>query len=166
MRIVALYLMAVPAFGAAVLTDDVYQLPAGEWRWVPFEIHHRAATAECHFETAGGGEVSAELVTRSELELIRQHKRHDSLALTDTGRSGAFSQYIQDPGEYAVVIENEGKQTIAVHLSVALSFAAQKPVSQYLSPTRRLTVILVSFAAFFAIVTFSARALLRAMNRK
>jgi len=165
MRIALFLLLAMPVFGAAVLTDDVYQLPPGEWRWVPFEIRQRPATVECRFESAGGGEVFAELVSRAELELIRQRKHHDSLALTDTGSTGSISRYIAEAGEYAVVIQNEGKQTITVHLNVALAFGTPQPVSRYLSPERRLTVILVSFATFFTIVTFSARALLRAMKR-
>jgi hypothetical protein len=156
-------LLAAP--GAAVLTDDVYQLPAGEWRWVRFEIRHRPATAQCHFETTGG-EVHAELISRPDLELFREHKQHDTLALTDTQKAGAFNHYIQDPGEYAVVVQNPGSQPVAVHLTVALSFGAAGPESRYLSPSRRLTVILVSFAMFFAIVSFSARALLRAMKRR
>jgi hypothetical protein len=165
MKFAVLLLLAAQAFGSAVLTDDVYQLPAGEWRWVPFEIHRRPVTAECHFEAVGGGEARAELVTRSDIELIWKHKQHDALAFSGSGRTGGFSHYLEDPGEYAVVVENEGSQPVAVHLNVALSFGTPKPVSRYLSPTRQLTVILVSFVMFFGIVTFSARALLKAMKR-
>lgn len=156
------HLRAAP--GTAVLTDDVYELPPAEWRWVRFEIRHRPATVECRFGTVGGL-AHAELVSRPDLELLRDHRRHDVLASTDNLKSGEFSQYIEEPGEYAVVIENGSQRPIAVRLNVALSFGAPKPVSRYLSPTRRLTVILVSFVMFFAIVTFSARALLRAMKR-
>jgi len=159
-----LVLLAASLFGAAVLTDDVYQLPAGEWRWIRFDIRQRPATVVCHFETTGG-EVRAELVNRSELELFRQHKHHDALGSTEARSAGEFSQYLQESGEYAVVIENQGKRATAVHLTVSLAFGGPPQVSRFLSPTRRLTVILVSFAVFFAIVTFSARALLRAMKR-
>jgi len=164
MRVVLLALLAVSAFGAAVLTDDVYQIPSGDWRWVRFDVRRRAATVHCHFETTGG-EVRAELVNRSELELVREHKHHDALAATDVRRAGDFSQYIQEFGEYAVVVENPGTRPVAVHLSVSLEFGTPAPVSRYLSPNRRLAVILISFAVFLAIVTFSARALLRAMKR-
>ncbi len=165
MRLGLVLFLATSAFASAVLTDDVYQLPAGDWRWVRFEIGHRPATAECHFEALGGGEARAELVSRPDLELFREHRQHDALASTGAEGSGVVSQYIDVPGEYAVIIENSSSQAVAVHLNVSLSFGAPKPVSQYLSPSRRLTVILVSFAMFFAIVTFSARALLRAMKR-
>lgn len=152
------------ASGPAILTDDAYDLPPGEWRWVRFEIRHRPATVECSFGSAAG-EVHAELVNRPDLELFREHRRHDTLAYTDNLRAGGFHHYIEEPGQYAVVIENPGKEQVRVHLKVALSFGPPRPVSRYLSPTRRFTVILVSFVAFFAIVTFSTRALLRSMKR-
>jgi hypothetical protein len=160
-----LFLAAAAAFGSAVLTDDVYQLPAGEWRWVRFEIRQRPATLDCRFEVVGGGTARAELVSRADLELIRQHKHHDVLAATERLRAAALTQLIQEPGEYAVVIENGESQPVAVHLSVGLTFGSAKPISRYLSPQRRLTVILVSFATFFAIVTYSTRVLLRAIRR-
>jgi hypothetical protein len=158
----ALSLRAAPA--SAVLTDDMYQLPPGEWRWVRFEIRQRPAAVECHFETTAG-EVRAELLNRPDLELFRDHRQHDALASTAVLPAGSFSQYIEAPGEYAVVIEDAGRQPVAVHLNVTLTFGVPKPVARYLSPNRRLTVILVSFVMFFAIVTLSTRALLRAMKR-
>jgi hypothetical protein len=158
-------LLMSPAFGAAVLTDDVHQLPPNEWRWVRFESHHRPATVECHFDTIGEGEAHAELVTRADLELFRDRKHHDAIATTDKLPSANFNQYLEESGEYAVVIENATDRPISVHLRVGLSFGTPKPVSRYLSPSRRLTVILVSFAMFFTIVTFSARALLKAMKK-
>ncbi len=164
MKLALLLLLA--ATGPAVLTNEVYQIPAGEWRWVRFEIGHRPATVECGFEALGSGEVRAELVSRPDLELVRERKIHDALASTDTARKSSFSRFIGETGDYAVVIENPGDTPVAVRLTVALSFAQPgQPVSRYLSPERRLTVILVSFAIFFAIVTFSARAMLRAMRK-
>lgn len=159
-------LLLLAASGPVVLTDDVYKIQAGEWRWVRFEIHQRPATVECRFETLGGGEARAELVSRQELDLIYRHKIHDALASTEPAPTGSFSQYVRDPDEYAVVIENPGSSPVAARLTVALSFGPpRQPVARYLSRDRRLTVILVSFVTFFAIVTFSARALLRAMKK-
>jgi hypothetical protein len=165
MKLALLLLLSSSAFGAAVLTDDVYQIPGGAWRFVSFEIRQRPATVQCRYDAAAGDEVSAELVNQSELELIRQRKFHDSLASADSLPSGVFRQYLGEAGQYAVVIQNGGKRTVAVHLRVALDFGASRPVTKYLSPERRLAVILVSCASFFAIVTFSARALLKAMKR-
>ena len=162
MKLALLLLLA--ASRPVILTDDVYQIPAGEWRWVRFDVGHQPSTVDCHFETVGNGEAQAELVSRQDLELIREHKAHDSLASTDTARRDSFSQYIGDPGEYAVVIENPGSRPVAARVTVALTFG--QPATRYLSRDRRLTVILVSSLLFFAIVTFSVRALLRSMKRE
>lgn len=154
------------AAGTAVLADDTYQLPPGDWRWIRFEIHQRPATAFCRFDTIGEpGTVRMELVSRADLELFKQHKSHSSLAATPSTASGAVNQYIEQPGEYAAIVENNSNRPAAVHLLLSLSFPPPRPVARTISPTRRLTVILVSFGMFFAIVTFSARALLKAMRR-
>jgi len=154
------------AAGTAVLADDTYQLPPGDWRWIRFDIRQRPATAFCRFESIGGaGSVRAELVSRRDLDLFKQHKSHKTLSQTSATVSGTLNQYIEEPGEYAVVIENKDSRPAAVHLVLSLSFPPPRPIARTLSPSRRLTVILVSFAMFFAIVTISARALLKAMRR-
>jgi hypothetical protein len=54
---------------------------------------------------------------------------------------------------------------VRVHLRVSLDFSGRAGETiQYLSPQRRLTVILISFAVFFGIVTWSARKLLAAVK--
>lgn len=154
------------AAGTAVLADDTYQLPPGDWRWIRFEIRQRPATAFCRFETLGEpGTVRVELVSRRDLELFKQRKSHGSLTASPSTATGAVSQYIDQPGEYAAIVENTNSRPAAVHLQLSLTFPPPKPVARTLSPNRRLTVILVSFGMFFAIVTFSARALLKAMRR-
>jgi hypothetical protein len=162
MKLALFLLLAVSR--PVVLTDDVYQIPAGEWRWIRFEVGNRRVTTECRFETLNGGEAHAELVSRQDLELIRQHKVHDTLASTDTARTDGFSQFIGEPGEYAVVVENPGTTPVAARLTVSLSFG--QPAARFLSRDRQLTVILLSSAMFFAIVTFSTRALLKAMRKQ
>ena len=155
----------VSAAGPVVLTDDVYQLAPGDWRWVRFDIRQRAATAICGFQSTGGGQVRAEIVNRSELDAVRQRKPHEALAQFGPAGAGYIRHLIQDPGEYAAVIENKDSHPIAVHITVALDLAPPRSAARTLSPTRRLTVIIVSFVCFFAIVSLSARALLRAMRR-
>ena len=162
MKLALLLLLAISR--PVVLVDDVYQIPAGQWRWVPFALKHQLSTLECRAQTMGPGEVRLELIHRSDLDLLFQHKSYDSLISTADGATAAFNQYIDEPGEYAVVIENPGKDPVAARLTVAMSFG--QSAARYLSHERQLTVILVSFALFFTIVTFSARALLRAMKNR
>ena len=147
----------------AVLADDTYAIPAGEWRWKQFQVGTQPATVDLQFQSTGG-EARAELVNKPDIQLFHDHKPHDALAYTETTSSGGFNRYVRDAGQYAVIIENTEERPISVHLKLSLSTNLGQPATQYLSRQRRLTVIIVSFSAFFAIVSFSARALLRAMK--
>jgi hypothetical protein len=65
------------------------------------------------------------------------------------------------------VIDNRGlRAPLRVHLRVWLDFSPRSAQDVgYLSRERRLAVILISFAVFFGIVTWSARKLLHAIRR-
>ena len=80
---------------------------------------------------------------------------------------GRLRYYIQDPGDYAVVLDNrESDAPATVRLRVSLDFAGPPGHDpQGISPRRRVTVILVSFAVFFGIVTWSARRLLQFVKK-
>ena len=64
-----------------------------------------------------------------------------------------------DPETY-VVIENLGLRPAGVHLRVFL----EEPPVRYLSRGRQLAVLAISFGVFFAIVSLSARKLLKAVR--
>ena len=70
-------------------------------------------------------------------------------------------------GQYAVVIDNRlGGLEAAAHLRVSLDFGGRPgPEVTRLSPGRQLTVIAITFAVFFAIVSYSARRLLQGIRR-
>jgi hypothetical protein len=87
---------------------------------------------------------------------------HDTLVVTPDGRSGDLRRIIDVSGEYAVVVVN-GKRSPAATVSFEVRTSVN-PDARTLSPRRRLTVILLSFAFFFVTVTWSARKLLRAMR--
>ena len=67
---------------------------------------------------------------------------------------------VHDPDTY-VAIENRGPQPVRVRLRVFL----EQPRVRYLSRGRQLAVILISFGVFFAIVSLSARKLMRSIKR-
>ena len=66
-----------------------------------------------------------------------------------------------------MVVDNRALHApVKVHLRVALDFSVQPEQGvRTLSPERRLAVILISFAVFFGIVTWSARKLLNAARQ-
>ena len=71
-------------------------------------------------------------------------------------------------GDYVLVVDNRSSKAgaAAVHLRIALDFASLSgPVVTRLGPRRQFTVIVLAFAFFFGVVTYSARKLLRAVKK-
>lgn len=162
-----LFLAAAPQ---ALLTDGVYQVPAGDWRYVePFLLKQMPVAVDCSFQvTSGGPGISLELVDRRELGHILLAQPHESVAATAFASSGELRTPMRTPGEYAILIRagKDVKGPASVHLRLSLDFSDSTGVpATYLTPRRRWTVVAISFAAFFAIVIVSGRKLLHAMRR-
>jgi len=82
------------------------------------------------------------------------------LAATPRGKSGSFEQRVARKGDYVIVLDNRANRENGAVVQMRVAFDYPK-VTQ-LSPERQFTVIAISFLAFFAVVTYSARKLLRA----
>jgi hypothetical protein len=150
------------------LVDEVYRIPAGEWRYVEVSLMQQPAMLSAEIESqAGSREVRAALLRREDLNRLRNDHPYGVLTSTDPAPSGQLRYYVRDPGDYAVVLDNRDSDAPAtVHLRVWLDFASlPRRDAGRLSPQRQLTVILVSFALFFGIVTWSARRLLQAVRK-
>jgi hypothetical protein len=150
------------------LVDEVYRIPANEWRYVEVSLRQQPALLSAELQSqAGSHQVQAALLHRSDLNRLRGDHPYGVLASTSPGPVGLLHYYIRDPGDYAVVLDNrESDAPAAVRLRVWLDFSGRRsPDAESLSPQRRLTVILISFAVFFSIVTWSARRLLQAVRR-
>ncbi len=157
----------LPGGQQVVLTDDVYSLPAGEWRYVEFVVSQQPSAVRCDMELVSGGpSVRAELLNQRNLSFFTNRKPHESIAATPVNPKGMLLQAFGLTGNYAVALINGAGQPARVRLRLAMDFSGfgQPAVARYLSPRRRLFVILLSFAGFFAMVTFSARKLLRAIK--
>jgi hypothetical protein len=154
------------------LVDEVYHLPPAEWKYIEVNLRQNPALVTAAFDVQSGSEkVRLALMTRADLERLREDVPHGLLAVTETGKSGALNYRVRQPGDYVLVVDNRsGKsQPAAVHLRVALDFAGPSgpsgPIVTSLGTRRQLTVIVLAFAFFFGVVTFSARKLLRAAKR-
>ncbi len=165
----ALLIFLLLASAARVdLVDETYTIPPAEWRYVNVALKQTPVTVHGSFEAKGSGaDVRVALLSHADLERLRADEPHGFLAATRPGASGGFNFPLHTPGDYAVVVDNRAQHTpVKVHLRVALDFGGQRqPGVGYLSPGKRLVVILISFAVFFGIVTWSTRKLLRAMQR-
>lgn len=163
--ITAAFLLAA-ASGPQQDADQTFRLESGDFRWMPLTVRHIPSEVDCRFEvTQGDPSIHVELLPMSEFRLFSRGREHDTMALTPNGRSGEFRRIVDVRGEYAVVVENKRgapRATVLLHVRTTLDPGAD--VARFLSPARRLTVILISFAFFFATVAWSGRKLLRAMR--
>ena len=162
-------LVLLAASTSVELLDEVYQIPAAEWKYVEVNLRQNPARVDAGVDVqAGSDTVRMALMTRAALENLRADLPHGLLAVTAAGKSGALHFRVRQPGDYVVVVDNRGSKAkaAAVHLRISLDFASPSgPEVTRLAPQRQLTVIVLAFAFFFGVVTWSARKLLHAAKR-
>jgi hypothetical protein len=163
-----LTLLLLLAGSRVELVDEVYSIPPSKWRFVPVELKQMPVAVHSDFQViASTAQVRVALLSHEDLERLNADQPHGFLAASQPATVGSLTYRLQRPGEYAVVVDNRGLEApVRVHLRVWLDFSrGAAPGVGYLSRERRLAVILISFAVFFAIVTWSARKLLHATRR-
>jgi hypothetical protein len=142
------------------LVDEDYQIPAGDWKWVEVDLRQQPAVVMADYRVQGGsGQVRIALIARDDLDRLPENAL---LAATGRGGAGSLAFRVGDRDNYAILVDNRADKTNAatVRLRVSLDFA--RPRVTRLSRERQITVVAVSFLAFFAVVTYSARKLLKA----
>ncbi len=147
------------------LVDEVYQLPAHDWRYIEFALHQQTAEVAASFSVLSGApKVQLALMSREDIEHLRNDAPQNVLAVTPPGASGRLRFHVRQPGNYVVVLDNHGAPAASVRLRVTLDFVPAGPNVTELSPRRQLAVIAISFAVFFGIVSWSARKLLKGVR--
>jgi len=161
----AALLLALFAPAPQTLTDEVFQIPAKEWRYVDVAVKQVPATVRCEFRVISGkGTVRVELVNAEGLDDWKQG-HGETKGVGAYGTAAGFSHVIRVPDDYAVVIDNGGRDTAGVRLRVLLDTAeSDQPRPMYVSSERRFAVIAISAVVFLAIVTYSAKKLLTVMR--
>jgi hypothetical protein len=159
------WIFLLAASTSVELVDEVYHIPAAEWKYVEINLRQQPAVVSAAFTVTGGaGQVRLALMTRADLEHFRNDLAHGILALTPTGNSGTLTFRVREPSDYVLVVDNraDAAHAAAVHLRVALDFGQPlPPLITTITPQRQLTVIALSFLFFFGIVTYSAKKLLK-----
>jgi len=165
MPVVALLLLAADDSQARNPTQPIH-LEAGDFRWVPFTVRQVPSEVDCRYEVLQGqASVHAELLPMTEFRAFSRGREHDTMALTPDGRTGEFRRIVDQRGQYAVVVENKaGARPATVVLEVHTIVNPGADAARTISPARRLTVIAISFAFFFATVGLAGRRLLRALR--
>jgi hypothetical protein len=145
------------------LVDQTYVIPANDWRFVDLGLRQRPALVRAEFEVQAGPPVQLILMERADLELLNRGESHSALAATQVKSQGRLNVRTAKPGDYVMVVENHsgGVDAATVRLRVFIDFIE----STQLSPERQLTIVTISFAVFFGIVTYSGRRLWRAVRR-
>ena len=149
------------------LADEVFHIPPRNWRYMELGLNQRPALVNARFEVdEGPPTVRLAMLTRAELERLQAGKSPTLLSVTPPGLSGRLFYDLPHSGSYVLVVENRGPTDAVVHLRVLLDFAGRQSLTvTQISPTRRAVVVTLSLAVFFAIATFSARRLLKAIGR-
>jgi len=158
---IAALLFLLAAFARADLIDETFEIPASDWRYVPRPLTQQPAMLDCVFQSdRPDAQVRVVLLSHADLNAWRLGRDHEEIAATPAGPRGALRTSVHDVDTY-VAIENRAPQPVRVRLRVSL----EQPRVRYLSRSRQLAVIVISFGVFFAIVSFSARKLLKAIRK-
>ena len=91
--------------------------------------------------TAGPPKLRLALLRREDLEKLRAGAPHSVIDVTGESAHGALPYPVRERGDYALVIDNQGRAPAIVHIRVWLDFARHGPVVTQLSPERQLVVI-------------------------
>lgn len=164
----AAWMCLLLASAVTELVDDVYRVPADEWRYVEVSLRQRPALLAADVEARPeGGDIRVSLVRGENLHRDETRRPHGALAIAEPGRAGRLRYYVRAPGDYAVVVENrDPDREASVRIRVWLDFGAGRGMQvTQLSPRRRIAVVLASWAAFLGIATWSARRLIAGMKR-
>lgn len=148
------------------LVNELYRIPANEWRYVEISLKQQPALVLAGYRSETGvRDIRLALVRKTDLERLRSERPFGILASTPAGPEGRLEFHVPEPGQYALVVDNAGDREEGVRVDVSLDFGRRHPGVTMLSPSRRLTIVLLSFGTFFGIVAWSARRLLRATKK-
>ena len=158
---IAALLFLLAASSRVDLIDENFEIPASDWRYVPRALTQQPAMLNCVFQSdRPDAQVRLVLLSHADLNAWRVGRDHEEIATTPAGPRGTLRMSVHDADTY-VAIENRAGRPVRVRLRVFL----EQPQVRYLSRGRQLTVIVISFGVFFAIVSFSARKLLKAIRK-
>lgn len=161
MLALALFLLA--SASRVQLVNEPFDIPAHDWRFdSELGLHQRTATLSADYRVLSGGDVRLLLMTRADVEHLSEGKPYLNLITSGPDHRGHLQYAVPHPGDYVLVVDNrDNSEPARVHLSVWLDFRRITGIS----PQRQLTVILLSFAFFFGVVTWSARRIWRGISR-
>jgi hypothetical protein len=133
------WILLLAASTSVDLVDEVYHIPAAEWKYVEINLRQQPAVVSANYQVVGGaGQVRLALMTRSDLEHFRNDLAHGVLAVTETGGAGRLKFRVREPDDYVLIVDNreDKHRAAAVHLQVALDFGAAAQTATFLRSRR------------------------------
>ena len=139
-----------------LVLDDTIEIPRAEWRYVDIEAKEPMAVVTCEYQVVSeNSPVRVVWIPRANLETYRAGRRENILAASPFGMDGRLRHVAPDPGDYAMVLENQPGSRAGAKVKVRVWIESAVSPTE-LTPRRRLAVILISAIVFFAMVSFSA----------
>ena len=93
------------------LADEVYQIPASEWRYVELALKQQPATVMARYDVmAGPPKLRLALLQREDLEKLRAGAPHSVIDVTREAARGALDYPVLERGDYVLVIDNQGRE--------------------------------------------------------
>src|ERR1700759_3998367 len=81
------------------VVDEVYQIPANEWRYVELGLNQKPAFVHAHFTVESGPQqVRLAMMRREDVERLRAGLPHGVIEETEVGASGSFLPHVRGPG--------------------------------------------------------------------
>jgi hypothetical protein len=166
MKLLVCILLLAPPAGVELL-DETPTIAAGKWNYYAVNLRQQPARVDASFDVqSAAGEVKLALLTHADAQRLFEDMPHGVLAATAAGRHGSLSFRVPRAGDYDIVVDNrDGTRDVTVRVRVSLEFGSPEPEAVMPSRARQLTVVVLSFAFFFGVVTYSARRILRAIGR-
>jgi hypothetical protein len=153
------FLLLLALSGRVNIVDQLYRIPADEWRYVELtDLQQRPALVCAAFEVESrrAAEVRLGLMRREDLEKLRGGLPHGMLAASPEGRAGTLVYYVPQAGDYVLVVDNSALRPATVQLRIWLDFNPRRPMTPtQLSPERRLAVLILSLGAFCGIAAYA-----------
>jgi hypothetical protein len=155
----------IPPAAPSEIISATVEVPAHDYRAFSSHIVNWPAVFHAGFEVASGPPVQITLLARGELNAFASGRKYESLVEMTARRSGKFDQMVPEKGDYDIVLVNDADAPAMVRLHATVQYASEPDVAVYLSPARRLAVILVSLLVFGITFGWSAWKVIAGMRK-
>src|SRR4051794_29159045 len=107
---IALAWFVLLAASRVQLADEMYKIPASEWRYVELALKQQPALVTAQYDvTAGDPKLRLALLQRDELEKLRAGAPHGVMEVTNEAGHGSLNYPVREPGDYVLVIDNQSR---------------------------------------------------------